>query len=173
MKNLKLFIVLFAGIAFAVIGCSKGTTGPAGPPGPAGPDSVMHSAWITLATPFNTTDSAYEQSITANAITQSIIDNGLILTYLDLGGPGDGQIFPTASVGFAVGENYRVGFIDIFSSSNLTGTGFRYIIVPGTVSINKVISGPAKGLTKQQLMQMSYKDVEDLVGTTKSVNIVQ
>ena len=115
MKNLKLFSILFAGITIAVIGCSKGSTGPAGPAGPAGPDSVMHSAWINLAPTFVTADSAWEQTINAPAITQKIIDNGIILTYLDVGGSGNNQIFPTPAVGFALSETYSVGAIDLFS----------------------------------------------------------
>jgi len=173
MKKLKLFFVIIAGVGFVVLGCSKGSTGPAGPKGPAGPDSVMHSAWITLAPAFVAADTAYEQTITAPAITQSIINNGIILTYLDVGGSGNNQIFPTSAVGFALTETYRVGAIDLFAASNYSGLGFRYVLVPGTISINKIISGPAKGLTKQQLLQMSYEDVENLLGNSKSVDITQ
>ena len=96
MKKLKLLAVVFAGLAFVLVSCQKGATGPAGAngatgaTGPAGPDSVIHSKWVTLSMSIAGTqansgggiDTFYTQTITAPAITQRILDSGLVLTYL-------------------------------------------------------------------------------------------
>jgi hypothetical protein len=164
MKHLKLVSILFIVVVLATVGCQKGSSGPQGPPGPAGPDSVIYSSWVTLNTPYNSTDSGYEQTINAASITQNIIDKGIILTYIDP--QGNGNIFPTSSVGFAISETYSVGQIAIFSVVDLTGMEYRYVVVAGSIQGNKIVSGPAKGLTKEQLQTMSYEAVQKLVGTS-------
>ncbi|HTQ65318.1 MAG TPA: hypothetical protein VMI12_10995 [Puia sp.] len=161
MKNLKLVSILFSVVILATVGCQKGSTGPQGPPGP---DSVIYSSWITLNTPYNSADSGYEEILTANSITQDIIDKGIILTYIDPN--GDGNIFPTASVGFAISETYSVGAISIFSLVDLSGFEYRYVVIAGSMQGNKVVSGPAKGMTREQLQTMSYEAVQKLAGTS-------
>jgi hypothetical protein len=175
MKNLKLFTVLFAGVALVVLGCSKGTTGPAGPKGPAGPDSVVHSNWIILAMTRNVTsanDTFYTQTINAPALTQRILDSGIILTYLsDLGNP------PTVvnATTYFSSELFSAGSIDLtsFIDGDFSGFGYRYVLVPGSIVTGNVVSGPAKGLTKKQLMTMSYESVEKLIGESPGSVIVQ
>src|ERR1700710_1967071 len=97
MKNLNLLSIASVCIITALAACSKGNTGPAGARGPAGPDSVMHSPWIALNTPFSTTDSSYEQTITASALPSKILDSGVVLSYVGLlTGSGDTAVFNLA-----------------------------------------------------------------------------
>ena len=165
MKNLKLFSFLFAGIAWLAIGCSKGTTGPQGPVGPAGPDSVVHSNWITLnmtKTVSAPGDTIYSQSLSAPAITQRILDSGIILTYLSfVDNNGVTNVF-SASAYFAY-EGFSPGAIDLISFNDYSQSQYRYVVVPGTIAGGNIVSGPAKGLTKQQLQHMSYGDVIKMV----------
>jgi hypothetical protein len=175
MKNLKLLVFLFAGLfAFAMLGCSKGSTGPAGPPGPKGPDSVIHSGWIQLnmsAFLDNANDTFYYEAIHAPAITQAVLDSGLILTYLDV---PDQQTGAENLVNAAVyiQEYYALDSIFLYSFAgggntagiNYTGLNYRYVVIPGSIKAGSFISGPAKGLTKEQLENMSYAAIQKLLG---------
>ena len=164
MKNLKLISILCSVVAIAALSCSKGSTGPQGPQGPAGPDSVIYSNWVSLNTPYNTTDSAYEETISASSITQGILNSGLIISYFDIpDNNGNDQVFTTSSVGLVVSETYSVGQVFLFSSVDLTGIMYRYVIVPGSVQAGNVVSGPAKGMTLKQLQGMSYADLQKLL----------
>ena len=164
MKNLKLISILFSAVVVVALSCSKGSTGPQGPQGPAGPDSVLYSTWVSLNTPFNNTDSAYEETISASSITQGILDSGLIISYFDIpDNSGNDQVFTTSSVGLVVSETYSVGQVSLFSSVDLTGIMYRYVIVPGSHQAGNVVSGPAKGMTLKQLQGMSYADLEKLL----------
>jgi hypothetical protein len=166
MKNLKLFSFVFCGIALAIVGCSKGSAGPAGPAGPPGPDSVVHSKWITLSMALNVgtaNDTFYTQTIVAPAITQKILDSGIVLTYL---GFVDNNSITNVAIAspYFFNEIFTPGSISLLSFSNYTGTDYRYVVVPGTVVAGNITSGPAKGLTKQQLKDMSYQAVIKLAG---------
>jgi len=170
MKNLKSFVVLSSLVAIVAMGCSKGTTGPAGPAGPkgpAGPDSVVHSAWTALAMTFNTTDSLYEQTITAPAITQRILDSGVIVTYLSIVDNNNVTNVVNASVYF-INEIFTPGSIALGSRVDYTGFNYRYVIIPGTIVAGHMVSGPAKGYTQNQLETMGYDAVQKLLGTSSS-----
>jgi hypothetical protein len=172
MKNLKLLVLLCSMGALAILGCSKGNTGPAGPPGPAGPDSVIHSAWIQLnmSPVVSGSDTFYYQAIIAPAITQRILDSGIILTYLNVPDVNNNANLVNAAV--YLQEYYAVDTIFLYSfpgggstsGINFSGLEYRYVVVPGTVSAGHIASGPAKGLTKEQLENMSYAAMEKLFG---------
>jgi hypothetical protein len=168
MKNLKLFSSLAAFVAFMVVGCSKGTTGPAGATGPAGPDSVLHSAWTQLSMTMGidaNNDTFYSQNITAAAITQNVLDSDLVLGYISfIDASGAENVF-NASEEFEI--TYTVGNIELIDylgdlSYDNTGYSFRYIIVPGTILTNSAF----KQYTKAQIKTMSYSTVEKLIGTS-------
>jgi hypothetical protein len=166
MKNLKLFSILAAFVAFMVIGCSKGNTGPAGPAGNA---NVLHSAWITLSTTFNATDSDYEESLTASAITSAIIDSGVVLSYLGIpGGAPNGTDTAVFSISEAstlispISQELYVGGIYIYALSDYTGYLYRYVIIPGSV----LTTGAFKQYTKAQIKTMSYSTIQKLIGTS-------
>jgi hypothetical protein len=63
---------------------------------------------------------------------------------------------------------YSVGSITLLSSSDfsfsITGWSYRYVIVPGTISVNGIISGPVRGYTQAQLRSMNYEQIVKLFG---------
>ncbi|HTQ26606.1 MAG TPA: hypothetical protein VMI35_00685 [Puia sp.] len=174
MKNLKLFLVLLSPVVLGMIGCSKGSTGPAGPQGPAGPDSVIHSAWIQLnmtAYLDNYNDTFYYQAISAPAITQGVLDSGIILTYLDVPDPNTGAD-NLVSAAVYIQEYYALDSIFLYSFAgggatsgvDYSGLSYRYVVVQGTIKDGTIASGPAKGLTLKQLQNMTYAAVQKLFG---------
>src|SRR5665213_3418145 len=90
MKISKWIFLMASVIILGMLSCKKGDVGPAGPAGPAGaagapgPDSILTSSWI----PVSMTDTSinsnpyFIQEIPAQAITQRILDNGIVLGYL-------------------------------------------------------------------------------------------
>ena len=172
MKNSRLVLILSTVIILGMFSCKKGDVGPAGPAGPAGPDSVSTSAWITLNMSVDTTigtTTYYVQEIAAPAITQTVLDSGIILGYFKYADPSQGtQVFNASE---AANITYSVGNAEVLSVGN-DWTGyfdFRYVIVPGTLTLaNSIKSGRAKGLTKSQLQNMSYSEVQNLLKNSSS-----
>ncbi len=163
MKSLKLFTFIASISVIGIFGCQKGATGPAGPKGPAGPDSVFHSAWITLNTPFNATDSLYEEVITASGLTSSILDNGVVLSYIGNPNGSDTAVLTIAEASILYGpisQELHVGKINLYATSDYTGALYRYVFLPGTI-----LTGRMNGsvYTKQQLQSMSYSEVQNLL----------
>ncbi len=154
MKNLKLILLLSAVSAFSIVSCKKGDTGPQGPQGPAGPDSVMYSDWIQLQmTSIN--DTVYYQQLNAPAVTQGILDSGIILTYIK---DQDGYVYHASDYGFYT--DFNVGTIEVYTVGDGSDYYFRYVIVPGSVSIG---GSSTRKLTQKDLQNMSYKDVQKLL----------
>jgi hypothetical protein len=122
---------------------------------------------------FNSTDSAYEQAIPAPAITKAVLDSGLILSYLSyVNSAGNSFVFNTSE---GLNVTYTVDTIYLVSTNDLsyanTGWSYRYVIVHGTVtSGNSLSSGPGKGYTKQQLLEMSYQDIKKLFGLQDNIS---
>src|SRR5579871_5373568 len=131
MKTFKLLLIGSLVISIAIISCSKGSTGPQGPAGPAGTngtngtngtDSVLYSAWDTLSTPYDTTAAAYTDTIQAPAITQSIIDSGLVISYVkDIYGNTGTTVDITEYITSGVFVTYGLGTINISSGFDMTG----------------------------------------------------
>jgi len=167
MKNLKLFLIIAAFSPLAFVGCKKGDTGPAGPKGPAGPDSIMYSAWITLNTQYNTTDSLYEQAITASALTSDILNKGAVLSYLAIPPQtGTDTVFFSLSEANTllspISQALYVGEIDIYAVSDYSGLLYRYVLIPGTILTNGY---NGKVYTKQELSTMTYSQVKQTFGS--------
>jgi len=79
-------------------------------------DSVSYSAWQSFAMKFEgattTTDSVFDQTVTAKSVTQAILDKGSVLVYIQ---DGAGNYAEASSQGFivilAVGQIYlETGF---------------------------------------------------------------
>lgn len=124
-------------------------------------DTVYYSNWVTLATTFNTADSAYEQNITAAAITQSVLDKAVILSYVQY------QNYVFTAADFGIYPAYKIGLINVLSGvGDVTGAGvkFRYMIVPG----NKVITGANGSLKVASPADLKNLDYETV---TKMFNI--
>ncbi|HEX9510617.1 MAG TPA: hypothetical protein VF939_09040 [Puia sp.] len=178
MKNLKcLSLLTFVACIIMMTSCSKGNAGPAGPAGPAGDtgaagvngtngtDSVLYSNWTTLSMAGSidaNNDTSYSESITANAITSNILNNGVVLTYLQqIDQNGDTLIFNAATV---LTESYYVGRIFLYSGVpagytnasgyDYSGYNYRFIAIPGSIATSRF-----PGYTQQQIKSLSYQSV--------------
>jgi hypothetical protein len=162
VKNLKLLFVLAPVFGlFGITGCSKSNNNST----PSSKDSVLYSPWITLAAAFSSTDSAYEQTLTANSITQNIIDHGTIISYIldnqgDIVSPQDFGLFPF----------YSVGSIFLAAGSDFSQVSYRYVIIPGTTAVANsvttgVVSASARTFSTTELKNMTYAQL------SKALNI--
>jgi hypothetical protein len=188
MKRLKLLAVVFAGFAFVLVSCSKGTTGPkgaTGATGPAGPDSVIYSSWTTLAMTIQGTqanssggiDTFYTQSITAPKLTSAFLDKGVVLSYVGVPGGAtngtDTAIYTIADASTFFGlltQQFSPGEIDLFSlDTDYSGALYRYVLIPGSVAAGNSI---LKGYTKEQLKAIDYATLSKALGisNTKAPN---
>jgi hypothetical protein len=165
MKHVKSLLAIATITIMALTSCSKGDTGPAGPVGPAGPDSVMYSDWVTLNTPYNTNDSLYEDTLTAQVITSGILDSGLILSYIQY--PDRNNVTHTvsvASLGSIIFEDFTVGKINLASPNvDLTGLLYRYLVIPGSKKTNSSPTGKLSGYTTTELKAMSYEQLQKVL----------
>ena len=166
MKKLKLLAFVFIGLSVAIVSCKKGDTGPAGPAGAAGaagaagPDSVYYSSWAAVSTPFaglsGSGDTVFEQVVTASAITQTILDQGMILTYIQL---ADGTVSDVADFSSFLDVYYGVGTVTLDSYGldlSQFGWSVRFVAIPGVVlSGNSIL----KNYTKEQLKTVNYSVV--------------
>lgn len=167
MKNFRSLLVAALVLIIGLISCSKGSTGPAGPAGPAGPDSVVYSSWTPLALTYVTADTLFEQTITAPAITQAILDSGVILSYVNLEETnGTYHVIPTAGVtGLGIFEDFSIGKINIASVQDYSTLPYRYVVIPGSLKTgNSVATQKVKGYTIQELKAMPYEQVQQVLG---------
>lgn len=163
MKNVKLLLLLgFVGM-LTWTSCKKGDTGPAGATGPAGPDSVMYSAWISLTFSYNAvTDSTgyFTDTLAAPAITQGILDSGVVLGYVDGSANNDGTaIIPVSgaeNLGFA--ETYELGKIVVYdlTTTDYSSFRYRYVVIPGSKIATNGTVRKYNGYTISELKSMSY-----------------
>jgi hypothetical protein len=165
MKQFRSLLFVAAVIVVGMTSCSKsGSTGPAGPAGPAGPDSVIYSAWISLNTPFNTTDSLFEGTVSASSLTAGILDSGVILSYINFSQTSVADIQPVSALNYFISEDYTVGQINILSTQDLTGLPYRYVIVPGSkIAGNSAATRKINGYTTAELKAMSLAQVQQVL----------
>jgi hypothetical protein len=128
-------------------------------------DSIYYSPWIDLSMQFSSADSAYEETITAAGLTQSVLSTGAVIGYVGIITATADTAAEAASDYFATG--YDIGQIEIISgidySTVTTGFLYRYVIIPGTVLQTTSLAK----LTKTQLQHLSFTDVQKAVsGTT-------
>jgi len=180
MKKLRLLAVLFAGIAFAIVSCSKSSTGAkgdTGATGAAGPDSVIYSSWTTLAMTISDTqtnanggiDTFYTQTITAPKLTSAFIDKGVVFSYIGVPGAAtngtDTAIYTIADASTYFGlftQQFSPGEIDLFSLNfDYSGALYRYVLVPGSIAAGNSI---LKGYTKEQLKAIDYATLTKALG---------
>ncbi len=174
MKKLKLLAFIFIGLSMAIVGCSKkGDTGPAGATGAtgaagaAGPDSVYYSNWTAINTPFagldGNNDSVYEQIVPASAITQTILDQGVVIAYIEL---SDGTVSDVSDFSSFLDVYYGVGTVTLDSYGidlSQAGWSVRYIAIPGVVLAGNSI---LKNYTKNQLKAIDYSTLKKALNTT-------
>ena len=184
MKKLKL-LSIFIVISIMFFNCSKegpvgpkgdsGPQGPAGPQGPVGTANVIYSPWFLTGSDWDTATYAlnygafatYDKA--ASGITQTIIDNGVVLAYMK-GDPTTGLANDVFPLPYTVGAGY--GFTDLWDFAlnaignirflyksdypwdvvTLGGISFRYIIIPGGVSGGRMLD-PRK-MTYQEVCKL-------------------
>ncbi len=144
-------------VMISMTGCSKSNNS-----GTNTKDSIFYSAWLTLAptlSVLNSTDSAYEQTITAGKLTQDVLDHGTVTCYIKFSN-GTEVFNPTD---FGLLPSYNLNAIDLFATSDYTGVFFRYVIIPGTVetssTANGVRSGTARTFSSSDIKNMTYAQV--------------
>jgi len=179
VRKLKISLLAATVIGFASLntGCKKTTENIT-----QGTDSVYSSGWLTYQmqeVPLdNVGDSGYEATFTNSAITQAIVNNGVILSYLGVSeSTGTGTttdtlaesasefgIYTTFAPGSVTIETYSTalnGAGDL--SSDVSGYFYRYVIVPGSVLAST-------GLTKQQAKSMSYTAITAAIAKAKQAS---
>lgn len=136
--KLSIAVVLIA----TVISCSK-----EGPQGPAGNANVIYTNWTTRTFTGGTGGSDWQTNYDVPEITQSILDSGLILTYLK----GTESIIPIpVFVPFRLEVFYRLGNVIHYANYNATGL-YRTIIIPSVVN--------PTGRTSKSYRSMSYQEI--------------
>jgi hypothetical protein len=148
VRKLKFIFLAVTVIGFfSLVSCSKSNNSGSN----SNADTVYYSNWVTLSTTFNSGDSAYEENISAPKITQTVLDQDVLLSYVQFQGlvigAGDFGVFPA----------YMVGNINVLSGlGDLTGAGlqFRYVIIPGKVAITAF-----PGMTQKQINKLTITDV--------------
>lgn len=165
MKQASRLMFIYLILLILASGCTKkGDTGATGAKGTA---NVMYSSWASLKMSYNSTDSAYEQTITADSITQSVLDSGLVLTYIKY----------TNSAGQTQVENadtymetvLGLKSIQLYSYvCDLTGVPFRYIVIQGGTALSggRLAAGTdlVQGFTRAEWKAMPYEQVLSKLG---------
>ncbi|HVS96186.1 MAG TPA: hypothetical protein VHE54_06860 [Puia sp.] len=166
MSKLKLVLLAATGASFgAMVSCSKSNNNNNGGSN-SGSDSVLYSNWIPLHLVISGTpsDSVYEQKITANALTQTVLNKGLVMVYANETGSGgqyinyvsDFGIYPTFGVQAIYLDAYNYAGYQL--STNQIVDSVRYVIIPGKVSTTGA-SGNVQTYTPSQLRQLDYNTV--------------
>jgi len=157
-RSAQLFVVLVCFVT-GMYSCSK--TGATGATGATGTANVLYSNWSNLSMSFNSSDSAYEQTITADSLTQAVLDSGLVLSYIKY----------TNTAGATQVENANTYMEDVLALKSIklysytfdfTGVPFRYIIIHGGSSIgdrSSASSALLQGHTREEWKSMSYDQV--------------
>jgi len=165
MKSKISTIYLF--VAFSILvfsGCkNEGVQGPAGLDGKDA--TVYYSEWITPSGWLGTTGDWYFDAA-APDLTENIVEKGVVLAYVWLGG----DLYDATSVrplpAYAVDANWsflihQYGSIEFTTDMSLkpltTGNRFRFIAIPGNTVTLK--SASLKNVSGTDLRSMSYKDV--------------
>jgi len=176
-------------ITFIFTQCQKGDVGPAGPAGPTGPTgstgsagpkgdtgtaNVIYSPWLDVTyapeTDINGDTAFWVASITANKLTQAIIDRGEIKVYMNWRTQADPDVAPLPILdpfftGLIINPEFLVQKIDLYSNfdaSTFTDGGqkylqYRYILIPGSVPSGRIA---------QTVDWNNYKEVKAYLGLT-------
>lgn len=209
MRKFRLLSLLALGIAFIGVSCTKegpegpvgatgsqgaagaqGATGPVGPQGPQGPQgttNVTYSPWFLTGTGWTAggaTDFFWFSYLrAAPAVTQTIIDQGIVLAYMK-GDPVAVILNPTTAanpvpvphttgMGFGFIDYYtfkltpgNIRFVydsdDAWSAADLATISFRYVVIPGSVAGGRTAEPRYEGFTANELKAMSYEQVSQL-----------
>ncbi len=165
---------------------AAGATGGTGATGATGTANVIYSSWQAQTNWADTTFpgagalGVCSRSIrTAPGVTQTVMDQGVVLCYLQVGT----SVLPFPFTGTVGNLNFLlgVGKIVFYWTNPMTGTAsgvtasnpLRYVIIPGGVAggrgINseKIAQINGKSFTETQLKSMSYAEVCKLLNIAK------
>lgn len=155
-----------------------GATGATGPQGPPGTANVIYSSWAT--SPFATRDTTVDGTlfkvthINAPSLSQAILDQGVVLTYLRLTGVVPVTVLPFASMAggttsiMATWNVLQKIFINRHTvNCNLAGCllnisnaiEYRYVLIPGVVAGGRSAGVGGTNYTPDQVRAMSYEQV--------------
>ena len=164
-----------------------GPTGPTGPQGPAGTANVIYAPWASSAN-WNLENffgkTVRRNTRSAPGITQSILDQGVVLVYGRFNVNAGVFTVPytafniTQSVMQIIDARLVLNNIDLRfyndadnnDPGTLSGTEFRYVIIPGGVaggrSAEKTCEINGRYYTENDLKSMSYSSVCSLLHIT-------
>lgn len=172
MRKFRLLFILALAV-FTSVSCTK-----EGPEGPPGAGTTTYSEWFSFAE----TDWADSLGVSvfgnisrankaAPALTQEILDQGVILTYTDI----DGVHLLPLNITHPLIENETLQLGAIASLSKLTfylasliipdATGFaytgplRYVVIPGSIEAGRNTTPVYGGFTEAQLKAMPYEQI--------------
>ena len=158
-----------------------GATGPQGPQGPAGPAGTANVIYTAWQAPVNSwrdssmlTVNYRVNHFTSTSITQSVLDQGVVLAYMrytsGTGGgphllPHNQYIGPYSVIMSALPAVGKL-FILLVASDGTSQSGlvptsreFRWVIIPGSVLGGRGSGIGGTGYTLEQLKSMSYEQV--------------
>ena len=128
-----------------------------------GADSVIHSPWIVLQMTYAgkdaNSDSTFGEVLTAPSVTQSIIDKGVVLTYIAQGVTSGGDTV-ISSADNILNPYLYVGKVDLLSVGDYSGTPFRYVIIPGSIAATSF-----PNMTLQQIKALPFQEVTKILNT--------
>ena len=188
-KSSLTFLASLVLITFIFTQCQKGDVGPAGPAGPTGPAgatgstgpkgdtgtaNVIYSAWLDVTyspeTDTNGDTLDFVAHITANKLTQAILDRGEMKVYMNWGTQATPDVAPLPILdpfftGVIINPEFLLQKIDLYSNFNastFTDAGlkylqYRYILIPGSV---------AGRLSKPAVDWNNYNEVKAYLGLT-------
>lgn len=163
----------------------QGPAGPTGPQGPAGSANVIYSAWVT--SPYNSRDTTIDgtccrvRHIDAPSLSASILNQGVMITYMRVGSIGPYLLPYTSDAGGATNQIeaiYNLQKILVtrktFGSCRFSaadpGTApvlinlpqsleYRYILIPGAISGGRTVGVGGTNYTAEQIKAMPYEQV--------------
>ncbi len=139
---------------------TNGTNGTNGQDGKDGNANVVSSEWFVI-NPWAGVAKAFYYVKSAPAVTQGIIDSGVVLAYTKLAG-GGGKVRPLPAMIGSGATEYNFNFNlpqvgEIEFTCNLDGSisnssSFRYVVIPSSAV-------ESAGLTKNQVENMDYAEL--------------
>jgi len=99
----------------------------------------------------NPTDSNYEQTISAPAITSAILNDGVVLGYGAYLNQSNDTVVEQA-LEFDMFQTFSVGNILLQSGFDNSGLWYRYVIIPGHVLTTR-------GITPVEARSMNYAEI--------------
>jgi Collagen triple helix repeat (20 copies) len=133
---------------------AAGATGAKGDPGTA---NVFYSDWINVT--FTGSGGSWIAVLTAPKITQDILDKGVVLMFIKIGGTVYSVPYAYAtSTGTIVGTilpGLTLGKITLYGSYNYSNP-FRYVIVPGGITIGGGRIAALKSMTYQEVKELYH-----------------